>query len=86
MFEIQILFHLFSNVRHRLIKIYKKGSHDKRFCIKTWHKKESITDYQINPSDKMASVSILSRGKNRLLREFLGGITTSIGAPISGHL
>ena len=41
MFEIQILFHLFSNVRHRLIKIYKKGSHDKRFCIKTWHKKES---------------------------------------------
>ena len=37
------------------------------------------------PNDKIASVSILSSGRKRLLSEFRGGITTSIGMPMSGQ-
>ena len=42
MFEIQILFHLVSNVHHRLFKIYKKSSHTTRFCIVSWHKNSIV--------------------------------------------
>ena len=47
---------------------------------------EASQIYSKIPSDRIASVSILAKGKNRLFNEFRGGITTSIGAPISGHL